>query len=86
MVTVIHENMHDMRKSLFVTIITTCARSLLVCLLTSGLLPEYATYPANCSEHSAALSPKYDIANGESRAQKQVCTPYYGRVLWFLRP
>ena len=79
MVTVIHENMHDMRKSLFVTIIAICARDLLVCF-TSGLLPEYATYPATRSEHYAALSPEDDIANGKSRAQKQVCAPYYGRV------
>ena len=85
MVTVIHENIHDMRKSLFVTIVAVGARSLLVCLLTSGSLREYATNPATRSENPAALSPEHDMANGKPRAQKQVCAPYYGRVLWFLK-
>ena len=82
MVTIIHENIHDMHKILFVTITAICARSLLVCLLTSSLLPEYATYPATRSEHSAAFSPEHDIANGKPRAQMQVCAPFYGIVLY----
>ena len=85
MATVIHENMYDMRKSLFVTVIAVCARSLLVCLLVSGLLPEYATYPATRWEHSASLLPKHETANGKMKAQKQICAPHYIRVLWDLK-